>query len=93
MEPPVERDLPGVLERLVKVLAEVLQGVQLVAPVQLEGGANDVEILLRAELREAGGDHHGKQGDKQGTVAAKSQEGALAQVAEVVKVVPIYERL
>ena len=71
MEPPVQGDLPGVSQRLVEVLSEVVEGVGVVPAVQLQRGSDHVEVLLGAELGEAGGDHHGQEGDEQGAAATE----------------------
>ena len=53
MEPPVQRNGPGVFQRLVEILPEVIEG-DVVISVQVEVGPDDVEILFGAELGEPG---------------------------------------
>jgi hypothetical protein len=49
MEPPVYRDGPGILERLVKVLPETLDCL-LLRPVQVQRCTNGVQVLRQNDI-------------------------------------------
>ena len=64
----ISKDLPngpGVFQRLCKVFSKHFQSLRFRILIQMQSCSDNVEVLLRVQLRQAGGNHEGQQANDQ----------------------------
>lgn len=81
MNPPIPTHTPAVVDGFLEFLPEFLQCL-VFSVAKMQSLSNVADVIQRSKLRDACGQHHGKETDEEVAMTTKLLEGFLTEILE-----------